>query len=98
MPELIKLDIQGYELEALKGASLTFGKTEVYILEVSLFSFSDVPGMPILSDVVNFMLERSYVAYDFLGFLRRPLDNALGQCDMAFVKKNGLLRNSDDWG
>jgi FkbM family methyltransferase len=96
-PELIKLDIQGFELEALKGAEKTFGYTEVYLLEVSLFSFSDVPGVPILSDVINFMLERDYVAYDFPGFLRRPLDGALGQCDICFVKKNGFLRKSNDW-
>lgn len=96
-PELIKLDTQGFELEALKGAEKTFGYTEVYILEASLFSFSDVPGQPILSDVINFMLERDYVAYDFPGFLRRPLDGALGQCDICFVKKNGFLRKSNDW-
>jgi len=97
LPELIKLDIQGFELEALKGAEKTFGYTEVYILEVSLFSFTDVQGMPILSDVINFMLERDYVVYDFAGFLRRPLDGALGQCDICFVKKNGFLRKSNDW-
>lgn len=96
-PEIIKLDIQGFELEALKGAEKTFGFTEVYILEVSLFSFNDVPGMPIFADVVNFMLERDYVVYDFPGFLKRPLDGALGQCDVCFVKKNGLLRRSNDW-
>ena len=96
-PELIKLDVQGFELEALKGASKTFGYTEAYILEVSLFSFEDVPGMPIFSDVINFMLERGYVVYDFPGFLRRPLDGALGQCDICFVKRNGFLRNSNSW-
>jgi FkbM family methyltransferase len=96
-PELIKLDIQGFELEALKGAEKTFGYTEVYILEVSLFSFEDVPGMPILSDVVNFMLKRDYLAYDFPGFLRRPFDGALGQCDICFVKRNGFLRKSNNW-
>jgi len=92
-PELIKLDIQGFELEALKGAQKTFGYTEVYILEVSLFQFwsSDTP---IFSDVVNFMLERDYVVYDFAGFWRRPLDGALGQCDVCFVKRNGFLRSS----
>ena len=97
IPELIKLDIQGFELEALKGGTKTFGQTEVYILEVSLFPFSDVPGMPVFSDVVNFMLERDYVVYDFPGFLRRPLDGALGQCDICFVKKNGFLRSSNKW-
>ena len=98
VPDLIKLDIQGFELEALKGATKTFGQTSVYILEVSFFSFSDVPGMPVFADVVAFMQERGYVAYDFPGFLRRPLDGALGQCDICFVKSDGFLRVSNDWG
>ncbi len=97
VPELVKVDIQGFEIEALKGAEKLFGETEAFILEVSLFSFSDVPGMPIFSDIVNFMLERDYVAYDFPGFSRRPLDGALGQCDICFVKRNGFLRSSNDW-
>jgi len=97
LPEIIKLDIQGFELEALKGAVKTFGYTEVYILEVSLFSFSDVPGMPIISDVIDFMLEHDYVVYDVAGFLRRPLDGALAQCDICFVKKNGFFRKYNDF-
>jgi FkbM family methyltransferase len=97
MPNIIKLDIQGFELEALKGAEKTFGHTDVYILEVSLFHFSEVPGIPIFSDVINFMLERNYVLYDFGGFSRRPFDGALAQCDVCFVKKNGFLRKSNEW-
>lgn len=97
VPDLVKLDIQGFELEALKGAEITFGKTEVYIIEVSLFPFDDLPDMPVFSDLVKFMLERNYVVYDFSGFLRRPFDGALGQCDICFVKKDGFLRKSNRW-
>lgn len=97
VPEIVKLDVQGYELEALKGAEKIFGKTEVFILEVSLFAFSDVPGIPLFADVIKFMNDRDYVVYDFPGFSRRPLDGALAQCDVCFVKKNSFLRASNDW-
>ena len=97
LPELIKLDIQGYELEALKGATKTFGYTETYILEVSLFPFFNMPGVPLISEVINFMQERDYVVYDFPGFHRRPLDGALAQCDICFVKRNGFLRKENTW-
>lgn len=96
-PDLIKLDIQGYELEALNGASQTFGHTEVYILEASLFPFSDLPGLPVLEDTIRYMSERNYALYDFAGFNRRPLDGALGQCDVCFVKKDGFLRRENEW-
>lgn len=97
VPELIKLDVQGFELEALKGANSTFGTTEVYILEVSLYSFERHEAQPLLCDVINFMDQREYVVYDFAGFLRRPYDGALGQCDIAFVKREGMFRHSNKW-
>lgn len=96
-PEIVKIDVQGFELEALKGAASLFGKTELFILEVSLYEFDDVPGMPEFYEVIDFMYQRGYVVYDFPGFLRRPFDGALGQCDVAFVKRKGFLRNSNKW-
>lgn len=97
IPQLVKLDIQGFELEALRGATSLFGKTEVFILEVSLFAFGSGKKMPEFAEVIRFMHDRGYVAYDFPGFLRRPLDKALGQCDVCFVKENGFLRESHHW-
>jgi FkbM family methyltransferase len=97
VPQIVKIDVQGFELEVLKGAGDLLGKTEIFILEVSLFSFDDVPGMPEFYDVVHFMHQKGYVAYDFPGFIRRPYDGALGQCDIAFVKKDSFLRSSRRW-
>jgi hypothetical protein len=95
VPEIAKLDVQGYELEVLRGAETLFGKTELFILEVSLFKFAD--NVPPAHEVVGFMAERGYWVYDLCGFLRRPFDGALGQVDLAFARERGRLRDSNRW-
>jgi len=95
IPDLVKLDIQGFELEALKGATSAFGKTQVFILETSLYHF--FKDMPTTADCIMFMAERGYELYDVTEFLRRPLDGALGQIDLAFALREGTLRSSDRW-
>lgn len=94
-PDFVKLDIQGFELEALAGAETLFGRTELFIIETSLFAF--MPQQPTARDVIAFMGERSYELYDITSYLRRPLDGALGQVDFAFAKAAGGFRKSNDW-
>ena len=95
MPDLVKLDVQGYELEALRGGERLFGPVEVFLLETSLFRF--LPGMPLFHEVVAFMAQRGYHAYDLGGWLRRPHDGALGQVDVCFAREGGSLRASTRW-
>lgn len=94
-PDLVKLDIQGFEIEALKGGENLFGSTELFLVETSLFPF--MKGMPTASEVIQFMTERNYEIYDVTEFLRRPHDGALGQIDFAFVKAAGRFRQSAAW-
>jgi FkbM family methyltransferase len=93
--DLVKLDIQGFELKALMGAGSTFGRAEMFIVEVCLFEF--MTGQPTAREVIAFMGARGYELYDVPGFLRRPSDGALGQVDLAFARSNGLLRSSHRW-
>jgi FkbM family methyltransferase len=89
-PYLLKLDVQGGELDALSGASGILAQTDYVILEATLFQV--FLGGPQLHDVVAFMRERGFVVYDVLGCLYRPLDGALSQVDLAFVQEAGLFR------
>ncbi|MCH8192053.1 MAG: hypothetical protein IIC80_11965, partial [Chloroflexi bacterium] len=41
---------------------------------------------------VAFMKERGFVAYDIFGHNYRPLDGAMCQIDMAFVKEKSQFR------
>ena len=95
-PFLIKVDVQGAELDALKGSEKTLKKTEVIILEVSFFKF--MKGAPEFYEVICFMKEYGFVAYDILKGFYRPLDDALGQIDIIFVKENGFLRKDHRFG
>lgn len=89
-PYLLKLDVQGAELDVLRGAEETLKNTEYVILETSLFAAYD--NVPLLHEVVAFMAARGFVPYDILGLLYRPLDGALCQADVCFVKENGMFR------
>jgi FkbM family methyltransferase len=95
VPDLVKLDIQGFELEALAGAETLFGKTQLFILEASLFQF--LPNQPIVREVISFMSDRGYELYDIPGRCRRPYDGALGQIDLAFVQASGIFRKVASW-
>lgn len=94
-PDLMKLDIQGFELEALAGAAATFGRTELYIMEASLYEF--IPGTPLARQVISFMAERGFELYDIAGKGRRPSDGALAQLDLVFAKEGGRFRQSNLW-
>lgn len=89
-PYLLKIDVQGAELDVLNGAEQVLQECEYVILEVSLFKFF-LEG-PVFYDVVNFMKDRGFVVYDMWGFKYRPFDRALGQVDIAFVREEGIFR------
>ena len=89
-PYLIKADVQGAELKVLDGARKVLNDTEVVIIEASLFQF--YKKGPQLYDVVTYMKKRGFVIYDFCGGHNRPLNGALAQLDVIFVRETGQFR------
>jgi hypothetical protein len=92
----MKLDVQGYELEALKGATNCLKTAQAVLMEVSLIDMYQ--NNPILHDVTAFMHERGFIAYDFCALMRRPLDLALAQVDIIFVPKSSALIQNKEYG
>jgi len=88
-PALLKIDAQGYELEILKGASRLLPAFEAVLLEVAIIEIND--GAPLLHDVVAYMKSHGYITYDIFEIHRRPLDNALNQVDILFIREDSRL-------
>ena len=97
LPDFLKLDVQGYELEILKGGQKALVNAQFCLLEVSLLDVQP-GGVPLLKDVINFMDAYDYCAYDISQFIRRPYDKALWQIDMLFVKKDSRFIADKRWG
>lgn len=88
-PALLKVDAQGYELQILKGASGILPRIEAVLLEVAVIEIN--AGAPLLHEVVAFMKSCGFVAYDILEIHRRPLDRALNQVDIVFIREQSPL-------
>jgi FkbM family methyltransferase len=89
-PLLMKLDVQGFELEILKGGKKALGASEVVITEASLLPYNE--GAPLFADVIALMHQEGFAVYDFCGQNRRESDHALFQTDVVFVRRESSLR------
>jgi FkbM family methyltransferase len=94
-PNFIKLDVQGYELEVLRGGERALASAEAVLMEVNLLGILD--GVPLFHEVTQFMSERGFQVYDICTFFRRPYDGALWQLDVIFVRSSSPMVASKRW-
>ena len=81
-PDLIKLDVQGFELEVLKSAEQTLSHTRAVLAEVSFRDF--YCGQCRFDDVVSFLAARQMLVVAFGA--RTPRGQLLSQTDVLFMR------------
>lgn len=89
-PALLKIDVQGAELEVLEGAKQTLSSCEVVQLEVALLPYNE--GAPELLEVLNYMARADFIPLDISG-MSRPNGVDLAQVDFLFTHASSPLRN-----
>lgn len=82
-PYLLKMDIQGAEIEALKGAAGMLPLTPVIVAEVNFVRSQR--GTPLFHEVVTWLGARGYRLYDLMDEGRRS-DETLRQFNAVFVQ------------
>ena len=84
----LKVDVQGAELEVLKGATQTLQRAGLVQLETAILSYNE--GAPTMREVISFMEERGFSPVDIAGQIR--IKGMLIQIDMVFAPTGSPLR------
>ncbi len=84
--DIMKLDVQGYELEVLKGATQTLKNTKVIVFEVN--NHSGFKNAPTYFELDEFLRNRNFELFDILPNKRQNLK--LLDWDTIYVNKSLL--------
>lgn len=87
MPEMVKIDAEGWDLKVLAGASDLLGKTEVFLVEAAICA----PLENSVAEVMRFMNNAGYQLIDITDLNRSPKYGVMWLCEMAFLRKNSTL-------
>jgi FkbM family methyltransferase len=95
-PDLLKIDTQGYEMQVLKGMERNLPRVRVLLAELNLLDIH--LGVALAHEVIGWLAGRGWVPYEICSLIRRPLDGALWQTDMIFLRAGDSLRANKRWG
>jgi hypothetical protein len=82
LPDLIKLDVQGFECEVLNGGMLALQHAKAIITEVSFKEF--YKGQCRFDQLVALLAQSGFFLYAF--GMRTAVGRPLDQCDVLFLK------------
>ena len=87
---LLKMDLEGHELPALRGAERLLPLVEVLVLEVRFFDPFRT-GRAVCADLLAFLGERGFALYDVAALSARPRDGRLKMGDFVLVRLDSPL-------
>jgi FkbM family methyltransferase len=94
-PDVLKLDLQGGEYNALLGANKILETVELCIIEFGcLEAYIDRTTPRQLMDI---MYDNGFCLYDIVDMRYRPFDGALAGGDFFFLKTSSKLREHKDY-
>jgi hypothetical protein len=83
-PVLLKMDVQGFEMEVLKGAINSLGQIDYLLFETSFVQIYD--GEPLFDEMHHFVKELGFELIGPVGFLQSEKLQVL-QMDMLYTRK-----------
>ena len=95
MPDFVKLDLQGAELMALKGARNVLQHAELMMIEFGCLEAYEERATS--RELMEVMYDNDYCLYDIVDCHYRPYDGALTGGDYIFVKNSSVLRKYKGW-
>lgn len=94
-PQLVKIDVQGFERRVIEGGRRTLEACDFVLMECAFYPFC--ADMQRLDQSIAFMAEAGFAPYEFVDFLRRPADGAMGQCDILFIRREHAWMKDTRW-
>jgi FkbM family methyltransferase len=86
--DFLKLDVQGYELEILRGALTALSQSTAVLLEASFIPINR--GCPLVAEIISFMDQNGFRLFDFCSQIRRK-DGVLWQTDLLFLREDSSI-------
>jgi FkbM family methyltransferase len=92
---LLKLDLQGFELHALKGGTKLLQNIDAVLMEVSFFAQAYEPP---IAQLVRFFDDRGFDLHDIAALAARRRDNRAHQGEFLIVNRSSGLSEDNRWG
>jgi FkbM family methyltransferase len=89
LPDLLKIDAEGFDIEVLEGAQNTIQKNvQIILVEVAIMNKKFRND---INNVINYMDKLGFIVFDITDLNRPFNNNVLWLCEFVFIKKGGLL-------